>query len=260
MCERWRRVELVVPEMSRRDLTLDWVETVRGDVPADEEPVYDAPPDGEPAGPARGYPPRVVPPLRGRVSVGGPFADPVTPEFVAANAELSAFVRTESAHHEYHVVYMSVSFAARPATPRLVAARVELTLSSTVRTPEPVALSMSPRHFSDSTQVQRVLKLGPQLSLLEVEAGLGEVSRTTTREDREYFLQALNPMRSDPVWEFRRTKAMDHVGAYDQVMVVRTARGAATSVSGVVSASTKGNVWRWYEQDLPEPLRLASVF
>ncbi|GAA1522497.1 hypothetical protein GCM10009677_64340 [Sphaerisporangium rubeum] len=86
-----------MPEMPRPDPALDWVDVVRGDMRAGEE--LHVPGDTEP----------MALPSRGHVAVGGPFANQVTPKFFPANAELSAFMRTESTHHECHAGSMSAT-------------------------------------------------------------------------------------------------------------------------------------------------------
>ncbi|XVQ11487.1 hypothetical protein ACQP1W_02585 [Spirillospora sp. CA-255316] len=231
-------IKLTFPDLPRRELTLDSIDPVRG------EPY----PNGD--GP---------PPLEGRVFLGGPHSRQVTPEFVADDPELSAYVERESEHHTYHLVFMNLSFAVEPVSPRLASATLDLRLSATVPTPEPVALSMTPRRITDSAQVQRGFRLGPQLMLMEVEASLGSIERTTVREEHELFLQALRLLRPDPAWEFRRTKSMNLEGAHDLVMVVRTARNTAAGVTCTVTASTKAHMRRWYRRELPDPLQLGAA-
>jgi hypothetical protein len=118
---------------------------------------------------------------------------------------------------------------------------------------------MTPRQITDTRQVQRSVRLGPQLALMNVEATLGEASKTTMREEREVFLQALRQLRSDPTWEFRRTKTMDISGAFNLAMVVRAERDAAIGVTCTMTASTKGNLLRWYRQELAGPLQVGTV-
>ncbi|MDV7215225.1 hypothetical protein [Streptomyces prunicolor] len=231
-------IELVVPELPQQELTLDSIDPVRGD-----------------AHPAGGGPP----PLAGRIFLGGPHGRPLTREFVAADPDLAAYVERELEYHSYYLVYLNVSFAAEPAAPRLATATLDLKLSTTGNTSEPVALSMTPRQITDSVQVQRSVRFGPKLALMDVEATLGEVSKSTTRDEREVFLQALRQLRSDPTWEFRRTKTMDISGAFDLAMVVRTERDAAIGVTCTVTASTKGNLLRWYRQELAGPLQVGTV-
>lgn len=231
-------IELPVPDLPKRELTLESIDPVRGEA----HPVGEAPP-----------------PLAGRIFLGGPYARQVTSDFVADDPGLSAYVDSESSHHAYHIVYMNLSFAARPVTPRLASATLSMKLSATVRTPEPIALSMSPRRMSDTTEVQRVFRLGPQLTLADVDASLGEIGKTTSRKEDEVFLQAMRLLRSDPAWEFRRTRTRDIEGSYDLVMIVRAARNAATGITCTVTASTKAHLRRWYRRELLDPLRLETA-
>ena len=200
-----------------------------------------------------------VPALAGRIALGGPYAVPVTEEYVADDAGLRAFVERESATSVYHVVHLSVSFAPRPAAPHLNRVSVELALSSTSTTFEPVAWSMAPLRVTSTVHVERGVQLGPQLKLEHAQVSVGEVSRSTSRDRAEVFLQALRELRPDPAWEFTRTQAMSLSGSHRLILVVRAARDGATSVSGTVQAVTKGTLLRRFERELPDPLTLATV-
>jgi hypothetical protein len=196
-------------------------------------------------------------PLAGRITLGGPFAVPVTPDYVADDPDLRAFVEREAASRVYHVVHMSVSFESEPARPRLDRTVIELSLSCAT-TPAPVAWSMTPLRVTDSIQVERSFRLGPELKLQDVELSVGEAEQKQTWQRTEVFLQAQRILRSDPGWEFTRTKTMSLSGSYRLIMVVRADRHEATSISGTVRAATKGNLLRWYRRQLPDPLSLAA--
>jgi hypothetical protein len=197
--------------------------------------------------------------LADRIALGGPYAVPVTTDYVAGDPDLKAFVEQEAVHSVYHVVHLSVSFATEPATPPLDRASIELTLSATAGVAPPVAWSMTPLQVVDPVQVTRRFRLGPQLKLQEVEVSLGEIERTTSRQRPEIFLQAQRELRSDPAWEFHRTGGMKLHGSYRLIMVVRAARDEAASVSGAMRASVKGNLLHWYRRELPGPLSLAAA-
>lgn len=231
-------IEYSLPELPLREVVLDCVDPVRGG----EEGV------GAP------------PPLAGRISLGGPDSRPITRAMVAKDSELLAYLEDESRFHEYYLVQVAMSFAVRPVTPRLTSATLALSLTSTVSPPEPAAVSMTPWLINSSVQRERTIKFGPQLTILEVEASLGEISTKTTSEQREPFLRALKLRTSEPCWEFTRTKTMELANCHDLVMVVRTARNSSTGITCQVSARTRGNITRrWAERELPDPLILSSV-
>lgn len=241
-------IELTTPELQTQELALESIDPSRGE-------------DGTVGGPAD----RDVPilgstapsPLRGRVFVGGPLARRITPAVVADDLELSAFIDRQSPHFDYHLVHLSVTF--QPGAPKLNKAVLDLRLTALNGPGEPIALSMTPRRLVDARQVQRTLRLGPQLTFMEVEATLGEYQRSSTAPSQKVFLEALRPLRSDPSWEFRRTPAMSLTGSHDLALVVRAPAGAPTAVSLTVSAATKANLVRWYRSTLPDPLRLDAV-
>jgi hypothetical protein len=231
-------IEVVLPVLPERELVLESVSAVRASVDDVRSP---------------------VPGLAGRVALGGPCAVPVTAEYVAEDPALRAFVEQESATSLYHVVHLSVSFAPRPTAPRLGRVSVELRLASTSTAVEPVAWSMTPLRVSSTVHVQDSVRLGPQLKLEHAQVSLGEIGRSVSRDRGEVFLQALRELRSDPAWEFTRTRAISLSGSHRLVLVVRASRDGETSISGAVRAVTRGNLLRRYERELPDPLALASV-
>jgi hypothetical protein len=197
--------------------------------------------------------------LAGRIALGGPYAVPVTPDYVAADPELRTFVVQEAAHNVYYLVHLSVSFAAEPTRPRLERLAIELRLSSSVTPPTPVAWSMAPLRLSDSVQVEHGFRLGPELKLAGAEFKVGEVERNVSEQRAKVFLQAQRELRSDPAWEFTSARKMSLYGSYRLVMVVRTAKDAATSVSSTLRAATRGNLLHRYRRELPESLPLTTV-
>lgn len=233
-------IDLAPPHLVQYELVLDPADPVRG--------------EGRPTEP--GGDPR---PLAGRVFLGGPLVHRLTPQFLAADVELSRYVEEQSHQYSYFLVHLSLSFTPVPEHPRLTSAAVELRLSSTVNAPEPIALSMSPHRVTDTTQVQKVWRLGPQLSLVGVDASIGEVGKTVDFTEQEIFLQALRPLRSDPAWEFRRTRASELVGSHHLALVIRTARDAATGLSCIVTAGAKTPLLRRFRKELPNPVRLETV-
>lgn len=197
--------------------------------------------------------------LAGRITLGGPYAVPVTPEYVAADPDLRAFVVREVAHNVYYLVHLSVSFAAEPSTPHMERLAIELRLSSSVTPPAPVAWSMAPLRLSDTVQVEHGFRLGPDLKLAGAEFNLGEVERNITEQRSKVFLQAQRELRSDPAWEFTSARKGSLYGSYRLVMVVRAAKGAATSINSTLRAATRENLLHRYRRELPESLPLTTV-
>ena len=111
-------MELPLPALREQDLVLVSSESTRG--PASDSP---------------------VPPLAGRVTLGGPLAVPVTTDYVANDADLRAFVTQEATQRIYHIVHLSVSFSAKRGAPRLHSTTVELKLSAPGSGPQPLAWS-----------------------------------------------------------------------------------------------------------------------
>lgn len=229
-------IKISVPALESRDLVLDSITTVRGKPESD-----------------------IVPPLEGRIALGGPVSRHLTAHSVASDPSAADFLVEHSAHYAFHLVFFNLSFSAKPTVPRLLSVSLELSLSTPVSTPDPIALSMSPQRIVNFAQVEHGFRLGPELTFAGVEATLGEVSRSATWVEQSIFLQAMRQLRPDPGWEFRRTKTMDIAGSYDLAMVVRSPKNAATGITCTVTATTKGGLLNRYRRELPEPLLLETV-
>src|SRR4051794_13290019 len=88
--------------------------------------------------------------LQGRVRLGGPLCVPITPDYVGADDSLRTFVEQEAGRFAYHLIHMSITFAAEPEKPRLERSSVVLTLRSDG--PESArAWSMSPQLVADNS-------------------------------------------------------------------------------------------------------------
>ncbi len=198
-------------------------------------------------------------PVTGQVFLGGPVSVPVTPDYVAEDPDLRAFVEREAEHSVYHLVHLSVSFRSGPGLPRLHTSSVELRLSSPSKVRAPVAWSMSPLRVSDVSQTERTFSLGPELKFQDVEMTVGGYEASTSRTRAVPFLLGVRELREDPGWEFTRTRTMSLDGSHRLVLVVRSDRNAPTGVTGTVRASTRGNLLRRYKSALPEPLTLNAV-
>jgi hypothetical protein len=230
-------IEFELPEPQFEDLTLVNVDVVRGKGPVETE----------------------AEPLAGRVGVDGPHGFKLSAERVAADHELSKFVDQQSDRHEYYLVHLAVSFKA-VGSPQLKSAEVRLSLSSVPDTPPPFALSMEPLKDGDTVSVQRTVRFGPELKLLDqVDASLGEISNVSSWKRSELAVRGLGIDGPEPAWEFTRTASQKLDGAHRLTLVVQAARGAAVSVSGVVTARARGNIPWHFERELPNPLNFATV-
>ncbi len=230
-------IGLPCPDLPEQSLTLGSIDPDRGD---------------------RGAEGGSLPPLQGRVSIGGPLALPITDDLVAGDPQARAFLAKEGEQASFHLVHLSVTFE-DDALPRLDWATVELALSSTSPVVRPVAWSMMPHRVTETHELQRSVTLGPQLKFMGVEARAGEVSVAVREQRSKVFLEALRELQSVPKWRFTRTPNMRLRGAHRLVMVIRAGRDAATGVTTTVQAATKGNLLRRYAAELPDPLRLESV-
>jgi hypothetical protein len=199
-----------------------------------------------------------VPPLNGRVSVGGPHGFKITAAKVAADPEIAAFV-DENASCEYYFLYLGVSFTAAPS-PSLESATVKLTLTGVPDTSAPFALSMKPLADGDPVSVKRTAALGPKLSLLNtVDAELGSVGSEKSFQRTELAVRGTGLASAEPGWEFTRTTTRNIEGSCMLTMVVQAVAGAKVSVAGQVTARAGGNFVRRFGRELPQPLDFSAA-
>ena len=222
-------IDIVCPVLQEHELTLDAIISTRGEHSAGRTSE-----------------------LAGRISLGGPYAVPVTSEFVAADSDLRAFVEQE-ADSTFHLVHMSVSFAAEPTTPTFDTVTLGLSLTS-AGPPTPVAWSMTPLRMTSTSHVEQRLRLGPQLKLVDA-----EFERTTARDREEVYLQAQRELRSDPAWEFRRTRTAPLHGSHRLVMVIRAGLGQSTAITATVQATVRRPLLRRYKHEVPSAYTLEAV-
>lgn len=234
-------IELDTPQLPELDLVLLPDEALRGDAPG------------------TGQAPGAPPPLRGRVRLGGPLAQRLTPEMLADDPILSEYLTSQVSTFDYYLVHLSLTFAPTPQRPRLEFAHLALDLSAKPEAPPPLAHSMDPMRLTDAVQVTRTRRLGPQLSLLGADASLGEVGRSQEYTAHQPFAQALGLHGSRPGWEFRRTLATELTGCHMVRLVVRTAVGSVTDLACTVTAGVKTPLLRRYTRTLPHPLRLEAT-
>lgn len=179
--------------------------------------------------------------LEGWISLGQPVSVPVTLESVADDAELRQFLTAHRAEFKFYLVHLACTF--RPAAGEKFAnAWLEVKLAREDSTPEPlpIAWSMEPHRLEKAVEFSRTVKLGASLKLAGLvtgpEASVEEQKKWT---DAEIFLEALNELQSDPVWEFTMTKSTEIRGLHRLAMVVRVPREAPAQGHVSLSASVQ---------------------
>jgi hypothetical protein len=200
--------------------------------------------------------------LAGRIAMGGPLCVAITPAsaYAACNSELRAFVEQEAGRFAYHLVHMSITFAAEPEKPWLERVTVNVTLSADGDAP--IAWSMNPLRASATSTVRTSVEFAPTLKLGDVvEVGLGSAGRERERSVEDSHLVAENQMRSDPRWVFKRTKSQALRGSQRLVLVVRAPWQAEARLTGEVTAATLRHTFLRRERaELPGPLTFRAEF
>ncbi|WP_329540578.1 hypothetical protein [Streptomyces sp. NBC_01358] len=195
--------------------------------------------------------------LAGRLRLGGPHSVRLTPEELAPDPELARYAKEQAALYEHYLVRLSITFVPQAGGPRIRFANVALQLTSGWG-PKPVAHSMDPIRLTDPVQIERVRRLGPQLSLLGADASLGEMTRTVGYTTNQPFVQALDLGGSTPAWDFRPTDATELSGAHPLSLVVRCGAGTETELRCTVTAGVEKPLLRRFSRELPDPLRLKA--
>ncbi|MEU8650589.1 hypothetical protein [Streptomyces sp. NPDC048737] len=231
-------IELADPLLTTHDIVLTADDPVRGEEPSPSGP-------GEPDA------------LAGRIRLAGPHAVRLTPTELAADQDLALYAREQAALYDYYLVRLSVTFVPQSRGPKLKFANVALDLTSSWG-PKPVAHAMDPVRLTDPVQIERVRRLGPQLSLLGADASLGEVSRSVGYTTNQPLVQALHVGGSTPAWDFRPTTATELSGAYPLCLVVRSGAGAETQLRCTVRAGVEAPLLRRFSRELPDPLHLKA--
>ncbi|QKV91814.1 hypothetical protein HUT19_08725 [Streptomyces sp. NA02950] len=223
-------IDVILPDLSERILSLPSEETPRSSVPA----------------------------LTGHVVLGGPVSVPVTAQLVGGDPELAAFLQAEAHSAVYHLLHCSVTCARDAPEPELHSVNLDLTLSAEPARDgaaafQPVAWSMTPRQCTeaaDDAPFAPAARLGPRLGFLD-----GGRSDPGER----ICLEARRELRSDPGWEIRHTHAVRIGGTYRLAMVVRAPRGAMTRASVAVGATVReGHTLHRFREEIADPLPLMA--
>jgi hypothetical protein len=120
---------------------------------------------------------------------------------------------------DYTMVDLGVTF--NPAKgEQIQGAWVQVLLSVDDGTAPAIAWSMAP---------ERLTAPGTATTEVEVKADFKIVSvgaKTSLSGRQHTYLQALNPLRADPTWEFARTASIEITGAQRMTLIVRSAIGS----------------------------------
>ncbi|GIG88088.1 hypothetical protein [Plantactinospora endophytica] len=183
---------------------LDWTETVLAPESRATKGVPEATPDE---------------PLATRILLGGPVCRPLHADAVD-DPGVAATLTTERDASDYTMVDLGVTF--NPADgERIQNAWVQVMLSVPAGIEPAIAWSMTPERLASPDLLTTEIEVRTDLKILSLGA---KTSRAVTRQDT--FLQALNPLRADPTWEFSRTSSAEIVGALRMALMVRSAVGS----------------------------------
>jgi hypothetical protein len=167
------------------------------------------------------------------IALGGPVSIPVTAEHLVDEEDAAAFVRVREGSFSFFLVHLACAFRPLEDEPLLTATvRVDLVRGDGASSPRPIALSIKPLRLSEPVEVSRTIRLGASLKILQP-----GVEWEETRTFGDPFVEGLNELRSDPVWEFRRTRHTDIRGSQRLVLVVQSPMGSDARGSVALSAT-----------------------
>lgn len=190
---------------------LNWSETVLTPQARVTKGAPDAAPDG---------------PLETRILLGGPVCRPLNDRAVA-DTDVAATLIAEQDVNEYTLIDLGATF--NPAAGEVVQrAWVGMELSTPgggdtngdANSNPPIAWSMTPQRRSTPVSSSAQIEIKADLKVVSVGA---TSTHGGTRE--EISLLALNLLRSDPMWEFTRTRNTEIAGSERLVMMVRSPAG-----------------------------------
>lgn len=176
--------------------------------------------------------------LEGWVSLGEPVVLPLTPERLADDPALRDFVAREE--FAFCLVHLACSFRPREGEPFANAwLEVLLARADGMPRPLPVAWSMYPRRLEKAVEVSRTVRLGASLKVEDIagaESGMEQEERWT---HHEVYLQALNELQPNPIWEFHSTPRAEIRGLQRLVLVVRAPKAAPAQATVRLSATVR---------------------
>ncbi|MFD0598326.1 hypothetical protein ACFQZ4_43620 [Catellatospora coxensis] len=100
----------------------------------------------------------------------------------------------------------------------------------------------------------RSFRLGPELNLAEVTAGLGSLTAGRDYTEAQPFLTALGLLTSEPGWHFRPTLSAGIDGSHPLMMIVRVPPDQPMSANITVSAVVRRRRLLWYRAEPISPV------
>lgn len=201
--------------------------------------------------------------LAPRILIGGPLAIPITPDTVAIDDDLRAFVAAEAAEAAYHLVHLAATFTGGPDDPPLVSATLDLLLSTDSQQLDddapPIAWSMLPLRLADDHESTTSWTLGPQLTLFGSGGSIGSFERTDTRHTAEVFIEALGLLRPDPGWRINATSKTAMTGTLRFVLVVRGPRDRAVHATISLRSTVRSRALLRYRSQALPPVEFSAA-
>ena len=200
-------------------------------------------------------------PLSGWISLGEPIVLPITVDQVHKDdKELRQFLELNGDRFKFYLVHMACTFQPSAGERfRKAWLTVQLVREDGSAASPPIAWSMQPSRIAQSVSVSRTVELGASLKLAEmVEGPKAEVKQEKEWTESQVFLEALNELQPNPVWEFTRTKMAEIRGGHRLVLVVKCPR--ETAALGLLGLSATVERKRLlvisYQAELPGAPRL----
>ncbi len=160
--------------------------------------------------------------LAGRMRIGGPICIPITLEWAGDDQELRRMLMAEVQDYRYSLVHLASTF--QPQENEIFEkAWIQIQMESVngENISSPIAWSMIPAKISQPITFSTGVSVGASLKFVHID---GSVEHEIKRD--AIFLEALNELRSDPVWEFSRTAKVDLRGSQRLMMLVRSPKAA----------------------------------
>ena len=180
--------------------------------------------------------------LTGWISLGEPIVLPITSKLVPEDdMALRQFLELNDASYKFFLIQLACTFKP-PQDEWFKQAWMAVNLVREDNSPEsqPIAWDMQPKLVAQPVEISSTVKLNASLKLAEIflgaQAGVEQEKKWT---ESQIFLEALNELQSDPVWEFSRTVTAQIRGLHRFHLVVRAPRGAVTSGTVNLSATVE---------------------
>lgn len=171
--------------------------------------------------------------LAGLITLGGPLAVQITAADIPEDNEAGSFMKTRIDNFSFYLVHFACAFRPADGEPFLtVRIQMRLERGDGVEEPRPIALSMKPIRLEEPVELSRTLKLGGSLKILDA-----SVEEQEKRTIKQVFLEGLNELRADPLWEFHETRLTQIRGSQRFILVIQEPKRAAGRGTIAVSAT-----------------------